>query len=772
MRMPEKSRFCLCCRLLSFLSLLVVISGSPAYPIDFITEEDYLTDRNEYKDYPLKILFKKLAEERGSERDRIRNYIILKQAFDKNARSKAEASGLKYKESFGIIREMNENGLTLWFPETDSFTDFYVGIEKVPVEKTGNYEITESNIENCASTVCTLDRRIYKIKIDFRLTAPENLEIRRKGDNNLVSWDAVSYEKKPFEYRVFTNGLPSGTVTGTSAILLRTKGRVDRYYVKAVYRKGDVRLESAASDVVEDEITAKELQKERLAEERYDRVVASLHREEYEQARRILYDSRPLFEAFLDPDRRENMETLVVIFKDIDEGDRLSMERPGTARNLGMALRFYQKAVQKGKDLPPEMDIRFITELKVKVSRDRKDLLQARNNENRAVETFYRILASLKPLEWEKGKRIFYENRTFLREFLDRDRRETMERLADFFQDIDKGDRRRSQAPETGESLSAALVFYKRAGEKAEVLSDKVDVAFIAEQRLKEGLDRKNLLEMESKKTIARERYNQILSRLKPGEWLQGKMLLIDNRQFITECLDDHRKENVERLVRFFQILEEGDRLSLIQPETEKGLEHALTIYKKAEQAARELDEDTDLTFITEQRIRSCVNRRALLEARESEPAAEEKPKISLKELSTKPMVEIVGDEEIPDEDFDRDTEILLALREFDEKKYQSSWDHFLKVFREQIHNIRLGGKSRVKGVLRLPVECRAEVFFLIEIENLKNKKEGSGISGEDLERIGDRVDSRTGLWVIVRDGAKRRKIKRHLSTFDPEAFQ
>ena len=771
MRITGRNPFCSYRRCL-FIFLFVLLFGSPAYSIEFITEEDYLADKSDYRDYPIKILFKKLAEESGPEKSRITNYIILKQVFDKNSRAKAEAGGLKYEKSFGIIKEINERNVRLWLPETGSFKNYYTGIEKFPIEKTGKYEITASNIESCASVIYTLDQRIYKIKIEFRLSAPESLRVKREKNDNIISWKEISTEKPPDEYKVLVNGQVYTTVTGTSARLPRKKGKVDSYSVKAVYRRGNISLESNASEAIKDLITAKELQNERLAGETYDRVVALLNPGDYEKVRKLLYDSETFLREYLDPERRENTETLITVFRDIDEGDRLSTEKPETARNMGRALRFYERAEQNGNNLPPEMDVKFITDLKIKASLDRKSLLETGNKEIQALETLDRVITLLKPLEWEGGERLLYENRPFLEEFFDQDRREMMNRLVDFFQDIDQGDSRRSQGPETEENLAAALVFYERAGEKAEALSNRVDVKFIAQQRLREGLDRKNLLAIENKKLIAQERYREIISSLKPGEWMNSRMLLIDNRQFITEYLDHNRKENVERLVQFFQILEEGDQLSVIQPETEESLENALTTYTKAEQVGKEFDEGVDLTFITGQRIHSCMSRKTLLVARQREMEAAKKTKSSLKEPSKKPMVEIIGDQKIPDEDFDRDTTILLALKEFDEKKYQSSWGHFQKVLHKQILNIQKGGKNRVKGVLGLPVECRAEVFFLMEIDMLMNREDGSGISDEDLEKIGDRVDNRTGLWVMIRDNIKRKKIKHHLSTFDPDSFQ
>jgi hypothetical protein len=71
--------------------------------------------------------------------------------------------------------------------------------------------------------------------------------------------------------------------------------------------------------------------------------------------------------------------------------------------------------------------------------------------------------------------------------------------------------------------------------------------------------------------------------------------------------------------------------------------------------------------------------------------------------------------------------------------------------------------------VLALPVECRAELFFLMELDELKNSEE---ITKQGLEEIKDRIDNGEGLWVIINDSSKRRKIKRHISSFDIDSYK
>jgi len=150
--------------------------------------------------------------------------------------------------------------------------------------------------------------------------------------------------------------------------------------------------------------------------------------------------------------------------------------------------------------------------------------------------------------------------------------------------------------------------------------------------------------------------------------------------------------------------------------------------------------------------------------------AAKEEATMALKGPSER-SVEITGQKEVPEEGYDRDAMILLGLKDFDDKNYTSSWNIFTKIFREQINKVGQGGKNQIIGVLALPVECRAEIFFLMELDQLKNSDDSKGITKQDLEEIKDKIDNREGLWVIIGDSSKRRKIKQHISNFDIDSF-
>lgn len=988
--------------------ILICLDYAPAFPVDFITEEEFLAEKNAYKDYPLKILFKKLTESDPHEKREIRNLIILKQVFDPDVREKAGDGVLDYQESFGVIKGVSAHTLKLWIPSTDSSRDFYIGIDRIPLENRNRYKVTSSNISGYGAVVYSLDGRIYKIRIDLQLSTPTGLYLKREGNQNIVGWNETQEAKKPVGYKVFVNGEPFKTVEGTVVEVPRIEGRVDRYHVKAIYKHGNNLIDSEASDVLKDKITAKEIQQGQLARERYDGVVAALSLSEWEKAKRLLYDNRQLFEDYLDeeqkgnavkltgffrdidegdrirrghpdslsdlemalrlyrraeqkskglpqgadllflveqkinegrrhraqlesrkreslageiygqiitalklaewekarkllsdnqqpltehldeerkenavkligffrdieegdrirrdhPDSLSNLEMalkfynraeqkaealstevdllsitqmkvtegmeqkaliearniesmaeeryeqiitalnlaewekarkilydnskllkdhldkekkeiaslLVGIFSDIDKGDSLSVQKPETARNLGMALRHYNRADQKAKGLSPGIDITSMTELKISVSTDRKAALETRDNALLAGETYDEVLAALKPLEWEKGRKLLYDNQKFMLEYLDKERKENTEKLISFFRDIDEGDRLRRERPDSLSDIERALRFYKAAEQKSKGLPANADVLFIAERKIDQSLNLKTILEAKNKEALAGERYEQILSALNPAEWEKGQKLLYDNQQFLREHLDQKRKGNVETLVRFFRDIDEGDRISNVQPETLKSVETAIKFYREAEERVKPLKASIDLIFITEKKVNEGMKRMSLLEAKEQALRA---PKVAKVE-PTRPPARRSSDAvriEIPEESdkkYDRNTQILYGLREFDRKDYTASLNHFMKVFRRQINNIKQGGKKQVYGVLALPVECRAEIIFLVELDRLINE---SNITDKAevisrLEEISESIENREGLWVIIRDASKRRKIRRHIASF------
>jgi hypothetical protein len=246
---------------------LTCLHSTSAFAVGFITKKEFEAQKSPYQDYPLKILFKKLAESDASEKRIIRNAIILKQAFDRDIQEKIKAGLISYQETFGTISNLSNDNLKLWLPKTDSSISFYLGIDHIPLLNDDNYEILESNINKYAVVIYSLDNRVYQIKISFLPAAPDGLYMQRENEKNVVGWKRPAAAREPVGYKLFINEELFGQVKETHVKVPRTAGQVDEYYVKAVYKHGDNLIESDASNIQTDEITAKEVRQEILAGE-------------------------------------------------------------------------------------------------------------------------------------------------------------------------------------------------------------------------------------------------------------------------------------------------------------------------------------------------------------------------------------------------------------------------------------------------------------------------------------------------------------------------
>jgi hypothetical protein len=651
--LPRKSFYLFVLTLL----FLLCIDKSSAYAIQFVTQEDFASEYNAYKDYPLRLLFKKLAESDDPEKREIRNIIILKQVFDPSAQKKDAVPGPEYQERYGIIKEISKDRLRIWVPENDTYMDYYLGIDQIPTEKNPKYKITESNIGRYTAFIYAMDERVYKIKIDFLLASPINLYVDRKDDKNVVGWSEPGDEERPYRYRIFRNGELIDTVEGHAADVPREKGKADNYFVKAVYKHGDVLLESEASEVIRDEITLKELEQERLAGGIYDRIIASLTPEAYEDAKKLLNDNRQLLVERLDQDRKENIKTLISFFQDIEEGDRLGAVKPETQELFDNALTFYRSGEQKAKALPAAFNVLFLAAQKIDLYKNKKALMaEARLKEEARLAEEARV---------KEEARLAEETR--LKEEA---------RLAE-------------EARLKEEARLAEETRLKEEARLAEEAKVKEEARLAEEAKLKEET------------RVAEE----------------------------TRLKEEARVAEEARLKEEARLAEEA-RLSELKA-----------------QAAKE-----------EERLKELAAQKAAATA----------PEVASKES----VVQTAAETQQPEEGYDRDTMILLAMKDFDDKKYTSSWDTFRKIFGDQINKIGQGGKNQVIGVLALPVECRAEIFFLIELDKLKNSNDGNGITERGLQEIKNRIDNKEGLWVIMGDSSKIRKIKRHISQFEAGSFE
>ncbi len=738
--------------------LLTCLYSTSAFAVDFITKKEFEAQKSVYQNYPLKILFKKLAESDASEKRIIRNTIILKQIFDLNMQEKVKAGLISYKETFGIIQNIGGDNLKLWLPKDDSGVDFYLGIDHIPLINDHNYEILESNINKYAAVIYSLDNRVYQIKISFLPAAPTGLYMKRENDNNIVGWSRPAAAPEPVGYKLFINEEPFGQVEETHVKAPRTAGQVDEYYVKAVYKHGDGLIESDASDIQIDEITAKEVQQEIFAWETYDRIVAALNPSEWPTAEKLLYDNQQFLSENLNQERQQNTALLVAFFKDIDEGDRLSQVAPASIKSLASALISYQSAAQKAKSLPPALDVAFIPRLKIDASQKRIARLHSEQKELAAGQTYDHIVAALNPSEWPTAEKLLYDNQLFLSRHLDEERKQTTSGLIAYFREIDEGDRFSTTTPASINNIESALMFYQRAATKAQALPAAIDVEFIHRLKINASQEHLARLQTQQKELAAGQTYDRIVAALNPSEWPTAEKLLYDNQQFLSQHLAGERVQNTLGLSAFFREIDAGDRFSQAAPASVQNLESALMFYQRAEKKATALPAAIDVEFIYRLKIDESQRLLAKLQAAEQKFAAARNARAAAIAAPVKPAA--------PEKTVDRKTALKGAMKNFNTRNYTSSLNHFEQVYSTQIASLKRSGNKSIRGLLSLPVRHRAEVIFLIEIDRLKKENEADeDLVKEGLEIMYESVENGEGPWSII-PASKRRKIKRHIEKY------
>ena len=146
-----------------------------------------------------------------------------------------------------------------------------------------------------------------------------------------------------------------------------------------------------------------------------------------------LYNNRQLLQEYLDVDKKTIADQLIQIFLDIDEGDRISNEKPETINKLDTALTFYSRAAQKAKGLPPDIDAAFISEIKTSTILDRKARLETRNKKQTARKTYSQIISFINPSEWERARNLLYDHRQLLTEYLENETKTNAGHLIQFF---------------------------------------------------------------------------------------------------------------------------------------------------------------------------------------------------------------------------------------------------------------------------------------------------------------------------------------------------
>jgi len=419
-----------------------------------------------------------------------------------------------------------------------------------------------------------------------------------------------------------------------------------------------------------------EKEKEEMAAETYDRIIKSLTPLEWEDALGILSDNHEFMEEHLDRDRKRNINNLIKFFTRIVEGDNISSIQPETKKNLSEALAHYRQAERLIKELPENINVLFISELKIKNNLSQKLILEDRNKETLAQDMYNRVIESLSVSEWEDARNLLFDNRQFMEDYLDKERKKGIEKLADFFFDVNEGDKIMEKDPWSIKNIDGAITLYKRAEQKATNLPDGINVVFITDMKIDQGLNQQSLIEQKAHEQHAGETYDRIMAGLVPDKWEESRDLLYSNRkqledyldedlirnlrklfavfreidrvdsirneqpetvknldiiigvyekqQFLKEQLEPEDSSNIEKLAGFFDYIEKGDRAGSERPENLKALENALDHYKTAARKAEDFSESIDVAFIPERKINEILNRKAILESRDKKLLAEE----------------------------------------------------------------------------------------------------------------------------------------------------
>ena len=251
--------------------------------------------------------------------------------------------------------------------------------------------------------------------------------------------------------------------------------------------------------------------------------------------------------------------------------------------------------------------------------------------------------------------------------------------------------------------------------------------------------------------------------------------MLYENSEFLTDNLKPDQKKIHGKLIRFFRDIDEGDRLSGESSESVKEYENVLNFYMHARDQAKSLPSIIDIQFISTMRINKIQDKIDQLETerREKSAAIDSERTRTKTEVSKKSGLELALEKVPPDDIYEPDIEMDLGIREFSRKNYDLAMTHFIKGFRKQMINLSKGGRDQVRGILGIPIACRAEVIFLVELYKLRDKKNRGDIVDiqDGLDAISSRLENREGLWAIVRDASKRKRISQHISGLDPDSL-
>jgi len=250
-----------------------------------------------------------------------------------------------------------------------------------------------------------------------------------------------------------------------------------------------------------------------------------------------------------------------------------------------------------------------------------------------------------------------------------------------------------------------------------------------------------------------------MLAALTPADWQKGRAMLTEHQVLFSEALAPQQLAAVNNLNAFFGDVDEGIRLSRLQPESIASLDKADAYFKQAEAKAGAMPAGIDVRFLPGMMLTDNKTRRAALQKQQQD-------RLAAAAVLKKAAPEKIAQPQISGQKLDRKTLSKQAQGEFKNKNYESAFSTYSTAFNRQIDNINKGGSKQISGLLSLPPRHRAEIVFLIELDQLKkrfNNDHGQVRSG--LGELSQRIDEKQGLWVVIPE-VRREHIKQIIENY------
>ncbi|MBI9086339.1 MAG: hypothetical protein JEZ11_22250 [Desulfobacterales bacterium] len=356
--------------------------------------------------------------------------------------------------------------------------------------------------------------------------------------------------------------------------------------------------------------------REMLARDTLEGILASLTPNTWEAARNRLLDQKALLTAQLAGTELATVNAMLAFVAEIDAGDVLARSAGASDDQLARAAEFYARARQQAAEASGvDATLTVIADGKNQALSDRIAVLRSQSRQAMARQVYDEVIADLTPDGWPEARNRLLSQRDLLLAGMDADRRITVEGLLRFFSDIDAGDRFSRMPAVTTEQMAQAAAFYQNARQAALALEPAVKVSFIADLKISEGKRIVDAMESRTQALLALETWERITMGLTPESWPEARQQLFDNREFLLTYLNAEAQAKVNRLMDFFASIDAGDRFAAMVPSTLAVLEKARASFQEAENKAGVLADTAAVGFIAQGKQQETAVRMQAIEA-------------------------------------------------------------------------------------------------------------------------------------------------------------